>query len=128
MSAAERAAERILRQKDALAQETTDALYGERPQLLERYGETGRQKCREDLRYNLEHLAPALALGEPALFEGYLRWLAGLLAARGIPTEEIARSLVLTADAIARRFPADEAEAARATLATGLRVLDADGA
>jgi hypothetical protein len=127
VSAAERAAKRLLREKDALAQEATDALYGERPELLERYGQAGRDKCLQDLRYNLEHLAPAVALGEPALFEGYVRWLAGLLAARRIPAEEIAHSLALTGEAIARRFPADEAGAAGAMLAAGRRALEAHG-
>jgi hypothetical protein len=127
VSAGERAAERILREKDGLAREATDALYGERPELLDRYGEAGREKCRQDLRFNLEHLAPALALEQPQMFEGYVRWLVEMLGARGIPAGDIERSLVLTGDAIARRFPADEAAAARATLAAGLRALETHG-
>ena len=121
MSPAERAAERLLRDKDALAQEVTDALYAERPQLLARYGEQGREKCRQDLRFNLEHLAPAVALGEDAMFVGYVRWLVGLLAARNVPATDITRSLDLTADAVRRRFPADEAPPVLAALQAGRR-------
>ena len=50
-----------------------------------------------------------------------------MLGARKIPAADVARSLALTGDSIARRFPADEAAAARAMLEAGLRVLEAHG-
>jgi len=112
VSASERSGDRLLREKEELARAITDRLYGERPDLLPLYGAAGREKCLQDMRYNLEHLAPAVALAEPAMFAGYARWLAGLLSARGIPTADVTRSLVLTGAAIAERFPADEAAAA----------------
>jgi hypothetical protein len=127
VSAGDSAARRLLGEKDTLSLEIADALYAERPELMDRYGAAGRERCREDLRFNLEHLAPAVALDEPALFAGYVTWLAGLLSARRIPGEEIARSLALTGEAIARRFPPDEAAAAQGVLAAGLRVLAGQG-
>lgn len=124
LGAGERASERLVREKEALARAITDALYRERPDLLARWGEPGREKCLQDMRYNLEHLAPAVALSDPAMFAGYVRWLASLLAARQIPTGDVARSLALTDAAIAERFPADEAASARTVLRAGLAVLD----
>jgi hypothetical protein len=123
-SPGERAAERIVRDKEELARAITEALYRERPDLLARWGERGREKCLQDMRYNLEHLAPAVALADPTMFAGYVRWLAGLLAARQIPTTDVARSLALTDATIGERFPADEAAPARSILQAGLAVLD----
>jgi Phycobilisome protein len=123
MSAAERCAARLIAEKDSLALAITDALYKERPELSRKYGETGRAKCLQDMRYNVEHLAPAVALDDPTMFAGYARWLASLLTARGIPTDEIARSIQLTRAEIASRFPTDEAKAAEPALDAAMSVL-----
>ena len=128
MTAGERCAERLLREKEDLARAITDALYAERPELLARYGAAGREKCLQDMRYNLEHLAPAVALGDPGLFAGYARWLGSLLGARGIPLDEVARSLVLTREAIGSRFPREEAAAAVPALEAGLAALQGGAA
>jgi hypothetical protein len=123
MTPGERCAARLLAEKEVLALAIADALYRERPDLAARYGETGRAKCVEDMRYNLEHLAPAVALEDPSMFAGYARWLASLLTARGIPAGEIERSLVLTAAQIGTRFPPDEAAAAAPALDAALAAL-----
>ena len=106
-----RAAARLVAQKTLLAHAVTDALYAERPELLERYGETGRARCLEDLHYTLEHLIPAVDLGEPELFATYVRWLDALLRARGVPTREVVRCLELVEAEARARFAPDEAEA-----------------
>lgn len=105
------AAQALITRKEELAREITAMLYAERPELMERYGERGREKCLQDMRYNLEHLAPAVALGEPLLFSRYVEWLRDMLGARGIPTDEVRRTLELTAE-IAR----DRLGEAQATL------------
>ena len=73
------ASEAILDRKEELAREITQALYDHEPGLLERHGERGRSKCLQDMRYNLEHLAPAVGLDDPALFARYVTWLDQLL-------------------------------------------------
>lgn len=82
-----------------------------------------RAKCVQDMRYNVEHLAPAVALEDPSMFAGYARWLASLLTARGIPAGEIERSIALTRTEIRSRFPADEAAAALPALDAALAAL-----
>jgi hypothetical protein len=123
VTAGERAGARLVAEKEDLARAITAALYRERPDLHARYGEAGREKCLQDMRYNLEHLAPAVALDQPSMFEGYARWLVGMLGARGIPTDEIARSLALTRAAIEDGFPPDEAAAAAPALDAALRAV-----
>ena len=122
MSAAERCAARLIAEKDALALAIADALYRERPDLAAKYGEAGRAKCVQDMRYNVEHLAPSVALGEPAMFGGYARWLVSLLTARGIPKDDVERSIVLTRAEIGGRFPPDEAAAATPALDAAMAV------
>lgn len=59
-SAGTRAAQALEAHQEALAVEITGALYAEMPELLTKYGERGREKCLQDRRYNLEHLATAI--------------------------------------------------------------------
>ena len=70
----------LIAHKSSLAQAITDALYAERPQLLTQYGEIGRVRCLEDMHFNIEHLVPAVALGESQLFARYVVWLRDMLA------------------------------------------------
>jgi len=116
----EKASETLLARKEALALAVTGALYAERPELLDRFGESGRQKCLQDMRYNIEHLAPAVALGEPAMFTRYVVWLRDLLEARGVPSGEVVRSLELLSRALDDDLHPDEASTVRKVIDAGL--------
>jgi hypothetical protein len=121
------ASDALLARKEELARAVSDALYAEMPGLLEKYGEPGRAKCLQDMRYNLEHLAPAVALGEPALFARYAAWLRDMLAARGIPADEVLRSLELTERVVRHRLAPEQAEAVAGCIAAGVAALAEDG-
>jgi hypothetical protein len=99
------ASDALLDYKSIIARAITDAMYREKPALLERYGEVGRTRCLEDMHYNIEHLAPAVSLGEPALFARYVVWLRDMLAARNVPVDDVRRSLELTNDMVAQHLP-----------------------
>lgn len=118
-----RAASRLLAQKEALATAVTTALYDEMPELMDRYGQAGREKCLQDLRYTIEHLIPAVDLGEPAMFARYVEWLDSLLRARNVSTHEVVRSLELTDEIVRGRVADDEAEAVSRCLRAGLAAL-----
>jgi hypothetical protein len=120
----EAASEALLKRKEELAYAITEALYGEMPELTSKYGAPGRAKCLQDMRYNLEHLAPAVALGEPVLFAHYAAWLRDMLAARGIPVGEVRRSFELTREVVGDRFGRAEALAVAASIDAGLSKLD----
>ena len=114
LGVATRASETLLARKDELALAVTDAVYASRPELRDRYGEIGITRCREDIRYTIEHLAPAVALGEPTLFRGYVTWLIELLRARSIPADDVRLSLISLRQILGERLPPDESgEAAR---------------
>ena len=120
-----RASELILSRLDELAHAVTDGLYAEDPGLLARFGATGKARCLEDMRYCLEHLAPALALDDPSLFTRYVRWVESLLAARGIGSQDVRRSLEVTQRVIAERVAPDEAVDILRFLRAGARSLAA---
>jgi hypothetical protein len=117
------ASDALLDYKGILARAITDAMYREKPQLLERYGEVGRVRCLEDMHYNIEHLAPAVALGENALFVRYVVWLRDMLGARNVPVDDVRRSLELTNDMVREHLPS-HADAIVPIVNAGLAALD----
>ena len=58
-----------------------------------RFGQRGRDACREDLSFHLEFLRPVLEFGLVQPMVEYLRWLASVLATRGVPADHLALSL-----------------------------------
>ena len=118
------AAASLLREKEPLAHAVTDALYAESPELIERHGERGRQKTLQDMRYNVEHLAPAVDLEDAALFATYVRWLTGLLAARGVASTHVTRCLELLAEEARARLDDAEARLVDAILDAGLAAVE----
>lgn len=123
-----RASELILGGKEDLASAVTGVMYAEDPRLLERFGEPGRARCLQDMRYCLEHLAPALALEDPSLFTRYVHWVESLLAARGIGTGDVRRSLEVMQRVIAGRLPTDETAFTLSYLSAGVTALSGDAA
>lgn len=123
LSPGARAAVALLEQKEAIARSVTGLLYAEMPWLVDKYGERGRLKCLQDMRYNLEYLAPAVEMDDPALFVRYARWVDGVLRARNVPTGELARSFELMASDAAARMRADEAAIVAACLEAGVVAL-----
>ena len=118
-----KASGQLLAHKEALAEWVTGALYEEMPELADRYGDAGRAKCLQDLRYTIEHLIPAVDLAQPAMFAGYVTWLDALLRARNVSTREVVRSLELIDRIVRQRLPADEAESVARCLHAGLDAL-----
>jgi len=128
LTAGARAAESLAARREELAQATTDALYAAVPSLLQRYGESGRAKCLQDMRHNFDHLAPAAALEDPSLFEEYVRWLERLLAARHVPADDIRRTLELMEEQTRLRLPADESAILGECLRAGVAALSVHSA
>lgn len=120
---AARAADSLLARKEELALAVTEALYEAHPDFGPRYGAAGRVKCLQDMRYTLEHLAPAVALAEPVLFVRYVDWLVELLRPRGIPSDHVRGSLEAMAAVLAARLAPDEYAAASAGLHAALATL-----
>jgi hypothetical protein len=75
------------------------------------------------MHFNVEHLIPAVDLGDPELFGRYLQWLDDLLRARGVETRDVTRCLELLGDEVERRYQADESRVIRDILVASQRSL-----
>jgi hypothetical protein len=117
------ASDSLLDRKDELADAITEVLYHRDPSLTQRFGESGRAKCRQDMRYSLEHLAPAVALHDTSLFARYVTWLESMLAARGVGSGDVRRSLEATQHVLSERLSPDEAAQVIPSVQAGLNAL-----
>lgn len=71
----------------------TERFYACHDAVYARFGQRGRDACREDLGFHLEFLRPVLEFGIVQPMVDYLRWLASVLAVRDIPAEHLSQSL-----------------------------------
>jgi len=117
------AAQLLMRDRESLARAVTDALYAESGERLARHGARGRERCLEDMHFNVDHLIPAVDLQDPAMFVRYVEWLHGLLHSRGVDTRDVSRCLELLRDETTRRYAAADARAIGAILDAGLHSL-----
>jgi methanogenic corrinoid protein MtbC1 len=103
-----------LRRYEALKRDAVDAVterfYSVHGAAYARFGDRGRQACREDLACHLEFLRPVLEFGLIEPMVDYLRWLASVLAARGVPAQHLSLSLDWLAEFFAARMEAPGAQ------------------
>lgn len=74
---------------ETMIDEVVEEIYKAYPELLERFGENGRIKCREDNQHHFHHLELAYTLNNPVVFLDYTKWLNSLLTSRGMKSEHI---------------------------------------
>lgn len=97
-----------------LAAAITDRHYAIHPELAERYGARGREKCEQDAAYHLAYLSEALANDLPSLFADYAVWARSMLAGRGIPAEDLVENLRVLGDALGAELRGDSGATVRA--------------
>src|SRR5690349_2741037 len=79
----------IAQHSPSLALKITDLHYKKSPELAQRYGEIGREKCLQDAGYHLSYLSEAIGSESPLLFSEYCVWAKQLLLARRIPAKDL---------------------------------------
>ena len=85
-----------------LAAEIGRRFYAEFPDELERYGDVGREWCQHDNQWLLAWAVEDVGVGG-AHFANNVRWLAGILRARGYPVERLSRDLDIAGDVVAEQ-------------------------
>lgn len=93
VSGRSRLAQKLISVKQPVAQAITEETFLDHPELLARYGESGRRHCTADACFHVEFLAGAVEAGSPAAFGDYSRWTARMLGARGIPAHALEENL-----------------------------------
>lgn len=90
-----RAIEAVERLSDAAVRSVTDEIYRRHAQALVLRGSRGRTHTERDLKYHIEFLSGALAVGDPVFFTDYARWLAAVLERRNVPVHVLDESMEL---------------------------------
>jgi methanogenic corrinoid protein MtbC1 len=91
--------------REQLAERTVDLHYAEVPGLTQRYGDTGRLRCLEDVRYHLSYLIHAISMESAVLFGNYVGWVVALMTARNIPVDDFRTNLTCLRNAISKTLP-----------------------
>lgn len=112
--------------REPCADFATNAIYARYAKELERFGERGRQTCRQDMLYHLDYLQGALIGDDPGVFTQYALWLKDVLNSRGVPAAHLGASFDFLATFFSNNLPADEAGAIAAILHAGRTVLSQD--
>ena len=100
-----------------IAEATLECHYAQRPLLLDRYGENGRTRYREDVLHNVSALSAAVDADDSAMFLRYVAWMKILLVNRGVATDDIAEGLRCMASVLADDVVGDNSRAVSAVLA-----------
>jgi MerR family transcriptional regulator, light-induced transcriptional regulator len=103
----QRASEMIEAQRQALAHKIVERQYALQPELAQRYGAAGREKCLQDAHYHLTYLAEAVAVGSTPLFADYVQWAKILLGSYGVPAQDLAANLQVIRETLQENLPED---------------------
>jgi hypothetical protein len=74
---------------DGIVNQVSEMIYEREPSLLERFGEKGKEKCREDNHHHMKHLQSAYELKQSVFFKDYALWLEGILTKHGMKTQHL---------------------------------------
>ncbi|TLS34956.1 hypothetical protein FCL54_23090 [Pseudalkalibacillus caeni] len=91
--------------------EITEGIYQDYPELLERYGERGREKCREDNQHHFHQLHTAYKMKNDQFFIDYANWLNGVLTSRGMKSEHLIDNFNRIKKSVWKEEQSDEQEA-----------------
>lgn len=110
--------------KGELAEKITELHFKNHPELDKKYGEQGREKCREDAIYHLNYLIEAVQVDSQELFNHYLEWAYNMLDARNIPIDDLVSNIHYIKEVISGEFSADTAGMALSMLEKGAEHLE----
>ena len=118
-----RVSEALKDQSAALAAQMVAREFGRHPELEQRYGKIGRQKCLQDAGYHLAYLAQAIAADSTELFIDYIGAAKFMLAQRGIPASDLANLIETMKASLEQALPAELNQLACGYLDMGLAQL-----
>ncbi len=112
-------AQRLRDQKQTVAEVVTEEFFQLHPDWQARYGERGRKRGIEDAAYHIDFLMGSIESGAIATFEDYARWVARMLAARGIEPKYVAENFWQIGKALSHNLSDAEAEIVSLYVAAG---------
>eukprot|EP00913_Durusdinium_trenchii_P019517 g18347.t1 len=112
-------------QEGKLAEAVVDEHWSQAPDLGDRYGPVGRQRCLEDAQYHLRYLSESVEAQSPVLFEDYIQWVRTLLEQRNVPTADLSRHLEILADVLRSELTTAEFSDVEPFIDAGIQCLTA---
>lgn len=85
----------IIKNKQQIAEKIVLRQYELYPELLKKYGASGKDKCLRDITFHLSYLAESISDSTPEIFLDYIIWAKFMLDARNIPLEDLINTLIL---------------------------------
>jgi len=116
-------ARQISERTEAISEWIVASDFARRPEIVERYGERGREGYRRDNAYHLSFLTEAVASGEAALFVDYATWAKSMLLAHGGMVEDLVHNLRLLREALCVHLRGDDLSPALAPIDAALAEL-----
>lgn len=86
-------AQLLVEKNTELARYITDLHFKQHPELLERYDESEKVKCYEDVAYHLQFLKEAMIMDLPDMYANYILWESVMLKSRDIPETNLEHKL-----------------------------------
>lgn len=114
----------MMSQLDEIIDRVVEGIYRDMPELLERFGEQGRVKCREDNYHHIKHLNSARNLNSDEFFVDYALWLNNILTVRGMKTEHLIDNFKRLEIEISAAEPFEEKDDYLCTLKKGMAELE----
>lgn len=116
-------------QLEALTHAIVNRQYEMQPDLMPRYGEEGRKRTVEDVRYHLQYLSETIRVDSVRLFSDYMAWAKIVLVRLGVPVEDLIVNLDIIQGVLEQHLTPEQAsvaaeylEAARERLRAPLEV------
>ena len=120
----EQHATELASQSAFLVEETLKTLYRRNPGLKVRYGDAGRQRCREDILYHFCTLSEALATADPNIYLKYVGWGKCVLVSRKVRADDLLDCLFAMQEVIADNAGKSTAESANEILQLAIDTFD----
>lgn len=81
-------------EKEACAQAIVRECFDQNPEMVQRYGAKGREKCLQDTRFHLQYLFEAVVHESASLFIDYVAWAKVMLEGVKVPAKDLEANLV----------------------------------
>ncbi|MRX71544.1 hypothetical protein GJU40_05060 [Bacillus lacus] len=94
----------------SIVEKVTNQIYQDYPELQEKYGDRGREKCKEDNVHHMKHLETSFAMQNKEFFIDYSIWLNGILNRHGMDSSHLAYNYTILQKYIGEEFTEEKAK------------------
>ncbi|HWR17865.1 MAG TPA: cobalamin-dependent protein [Terriglobales bacterium] len=101
-----------------------ERLYVDRPELEERYGAAGRERCREDIAFHFCTLSESIAAQELGIWLKYIGWGKIVLGSRGVRLDDLIDALLIMQEVITENVKGKAAAVACEYIQTAVNKFD----